>query len=109
MAASVAGWTVAMPSPRCAQRGTAAAREKVTGAPIRLFHGIATDGQVLNAKTGAVYTLADPCVEHGPHIGFNQAAYQATIKSGARIVDGDVQTEQLKLDLTIPLTLLGCD
>jgi dienelactone hydrolase len=115
--------------------------DKVTGAPMRLFHGIADDyvsiapcrdyverlklasadvtlseypdadhaydviaysppivlpqaqttrncalregdnGQVLNAKTGAVYTLADPCVEHGPHIGFNQAAYQATVKA----------------------------
>jgi dienelactone hydrolase len=113
--------------------------DKVTGAPIRLFHGIADDyvsiapcrayverlkaaginvalteypdafhaydattfsppiqlpqaqttrnctlregdnGQILNAKTSAVYTLNDPCVEHGPHIGFNQAAYQATV------------------------------
>jgi dienelactone hydrolase len=114
--------------------------DKVTGAPIRLFHGIADDyvsiapcrayverlkaagvnvalteypdafhaydgttsppiqllqaqttrnctlregdnGQVLNAKTSAVYTLNDPCVEHGPHVGFNQAAYQATLKA----------------------------
>jgi dienelactone hydrolase len=115
--------------------------DKVTGAPIRLFHGIADDyvpiapcrdyvgrlkraganvvlteypdafhaydvtalspptqlpqaqttrnctlregddGQVLNAKTGAIYTLDDPCVERGPHIGFNQAAYQATVKA----------------------------
>jgi dienelactone hydrolase len=114
--------------------------DKVTGAPLRLFHGIADDyvsiapcrayverlkaagvnvalteypdafhaydgttsppiqlpqaqttrnctlregdnGQVLNAKTGAVYTLNDPCVEHGPHVGFNQAAYQATVKT----------------------------
>jgi dienelactone hydrolase len=115
--------------------------DKVTGAPIRLFHGIADDyvsiapcrayvdrlksaganvtlseypdafhaydstvfsqpiqlpqaqttrnctlregdnGQVLNAKTGAIYTLDDPCVEHGPHIGFNQTAYQATVKA----------------------------
>jgi dienelactone hydrolase len=39
------------------------------------------DGQVLNAKTSAVYTLDDPCVEHGPHVGFNQAAYQATVKA----------------------------
>jgi dienelactone hydrolase len=39
------------------------------------------DGRVLNAKTGAIYTLADSCVEHGPHIGFNQAAYQATVKA----------------------------
>jgi len=39
------------------------------------------NGQVLNAKTRAVYTLNDPCVEHGPHVGFNQAAYQATVKA----------------------------
>ena len=115
--------------------------DKVTGAPIRLFHGIADDyvaiapcrsyverlkraganvalteypgadhaydsaalppriqnpqaqttrnctlregdnGQVLNAKTGAIYTLADSCVERGPHVGFNQAAYQATVRA----------------------------
>ena len=39
------------------------------------------NGQVLNAKTGAIYTLADACVERGPHVGFNQAAYQATVKA----------------------------
>jgi len=115
--------------------------DKVTAAPIRLFHGIADDyvsiapcrdyverlkraganvalaeypdafhaydvtlyaspiqlpqaqttrncvlregdkGELLNAKTGATYTLDDPCVEHGPHIGFNQAAYEATVKA----------------------------
>jgi dienelactone hydrolase len=115
--------------------------DKVTGAPIRLFHGIADDyvsivpcrgyverlkraganvvlteyedafhaydstalsatiqlpqaqttrnctlregdnGEVLNAKTGAIFTLDDSCVEHGPHVGFNQAAYQATVKA----------------------------
>jgi dienelactone hydrolase len=115
--------------------------DKVTAAPIRLFHGIADDyvaiapcrayverlkraganvalteypeadhaydstalppriqnpqaqttrnctlregdnGEVLNAKTGAIYTLADSCVERGPHVGFNQAAYQATVKA----------------------------
>src|SRR5215470_6935654 len=115
--------------------------DKVTAAPIRLFHGIADDyvsiapcrsyverlkraganvtlteypgadhaydsaalppriqnplaqttrnctlregdnGEVINAKTGAIYTLADSCVEHGPHVGFNQAAYQATVKA----------------------------
>jgi hypothetical protein len=36
---------------------------------------------VLNAKTGAVYTLADSCVEHGPHIGYNPAAHAATVKA----------------------------
>jgi len=115
--------------------------DKVTGAPIRLFHGTADDylpiapcrsyverlkraganvalteypdahhaydmtefsppiqlgqaqtarncalregdnGQVLNAKTGATYTLQDSCIERGPHVGFNQAAYQATVKA----------------------------
>jgi dienelactone hydrolase len=115
--------------------------DKVTSAPIRLFHGIADDyvaiapcrsyverlkraganvtlteypdaqhaydstalppriqnlqaqttrnctlregdnGEVINAKTGAIYTLADSCVEHGPSVGFNQAAYQATVKA----------------------------
>src|SRR5215470_6262627 len=39
------------------------------------------NGEVINAKTGAIYTLADSCVEHGPHVGFNQAAYQATVKA----------------------------
>ena len=39
------------------------------------------NGQVLNSKTGAVFTLEDPCVERGPHVGFNQAAYQATVKA----------------------------
>jgi dienelactone hydrolase len=115
--------------------------DKVTGAPIRLFHGIADDyvpigpcrdyverlkhantnaalteypdayhaydatalsppivlpqattgrnctlregdnGQLLNAKTGAVFTQADPCIERGPHIGYNQAAREATVKA----------------------------
>jgi len=115
--------------------------DKVTGAPIRLFHGIADDyvsiapcrdyverlkrsganatlteypdayhaydatalsppialpqaqttrnctlregdnGQVLNAKTGVVFTLNDPCVEHGPHVGYNQAARDETVKA----------------------------
>src|SRR5262249_23961701 len=39
------------------------------------------DGQLLNAKTGAIFMANDPCVELGPHIGFNQAAYQATVKA----------------------------
>lgn len=38
-------------------------------------------GEILNAKTGAVYSLSDPCVEHGPHVGFNAAAYEATVKA----------------------------
>jgi dienelactone hydrolase len=112
--------------------------ERTTGAPIRLFHGIADDyvpvvpcreyverlrqaksdvtlteypgawhaydsiryqptvnlpdaatsrncrlreganGAVVNATTGAVFTLADPCMERGAHVGFNQDAYEAT-------------------------------
>jgi len=39
------------------------------------------DGQVLNTRTGAVFTLADPCVEHGPHLGYNQTAYEATVRA----------------------------
>jgi dienelactone hydrolase len=39
------------------------------------------NGQILNARTGAVYTLNDPCIEYGTHVGFNQAAYQATVKA----------------------------
>src|SRR5262249_19247717 len=114
--------------------------DKVSGAPIRLFHGVADDyvsiapcrnyiarleeaganatlteypgahhvydmaafsslvqlpqaqttrncelregdnGQVLNIKTGAVYRHSDTCVEHGPHMGYNAAAYEATAK-----------------------------
>ena len=38
------------------------------------------DGQILNAKTGQVYSIAsDPCVELGPHVGYNAAAHQATL------------------------------
>jgi len=39
------------------------------------------NGQILNAKTGVLYKLSDPCVEHSPHVGFNQAAYEATVKA----------------------------
>jgi len=115
--------------------------DKVTGAPIRLFHGIADDyvsiipcrdyvarlkqagadatlteypdafhaydttalarpielphaqttrncflkegdsGQIINAKTGAAFSLQDACVEHGPHVGYNAAATEATVKA----------------------------
>src|SRR6266446_6049308 len=38
------------------------------------------NGQFLNAKTNAIFTPNDPCFEfNGPHIAFNQAAYQATV------------------------------
>jgi dienelactone hydrolase len=36
-------------------------------------------GRMVNVKTGAAYTYADPCVEYGAHIGYNQAAAAATI------------------------------
>jgi dienelactone hydrolase len=36
-------------------------------------------GQMVNAKTGAAYSYADPCVEYGAHIGYNQAACEATV------------------------------
>jgi dienelactone hydrolase len=40
-------------------------------------------GLVLNAKTGAIFAYAppDPCIEYGPHVGYNQAAYEATVKA----------------------------
>ena len=40
-------------------------------------------GLVLNAKTGAVFAFSppDPCIEYGPHVGYNQAAYEATVKA----------------------------
>lgn len=37
------------------------------------------NGQLFNAKTGKPYDLSDPCVEKGPHVGYNAAAQQATI------------------------------
>jgi dienelactone hydrolase len=40
------------------------------------------DGQILNIKTGKPYSLAsDPCVETGPHVGYNAAAHEATVAS----------------------------
>ncbi len=66
------------------------AYDGTTSLPIQLLQAQTTrnctlregdNGQVLNAKTSAVYTLNDPCVEHGPRVGSNQAAYQATVKA----------------------------
>jgi dienelactone hydrolase len=37
------------------------------------------NGSILNAKTGTAYDLSDACVEKGPHLGYNAAAYQATL------------------------------
>ena len=36
-------------------------------------------GQMLSASSGAVFTYADPCIEHGAHFGYNQAAHEATL------------------------------
>lgn len=36
------------------------------------------DGIIVNAKTGKRFTYADPCVEYGPTLAFNQAAYSQT-------------------------------
>jgi len=36
-------------------------------------------GGILNVKTGKPYNLSDPCVEKGPHVGYNAGAYQATL------------------------------
>lgn len=37
-------------------------------------------GAILNGKTGKPYAIAsDPCVETGPHVGYNAAAHQATL------------------------------
>ena len=38
-------------------------------------------GGTLNVKTGKPYDLSDPCVEKGPHVGYNAAAHQATLAS----------------------------
>jgi dienelactone hydrolase len=36
-------------------------------------------GVLLNGKTGQAYSLRDACVEKGPHVGYNEAAYRATV------------------------------
>ena len=33
----------------------------------------------MNAKTGAPYTLDDPCVERGAQVVYNEAAHKATV------------------------------
>jgi dienelactone hydrolase len=37
------------------------------------------NGSILNVKTGKPYDLSDACVEKGPRVGYNAAAYQATL------------------------------
>lgn len=39
------------------------------------------NGQILNSKTGARFDLNDSCVEKGPQVAYNAAAYQATVKA----------------------------
>jgi dienelactone hydrolase len=39
------------------------------------------NGQVINARTGKVFTFDDTCVQVGPHLGYDAAAYQATSKA----------------------------
>jgi dienelactone hydrolase len=39
------------------------------------------NGAILNAKTGKVFAGAsDPCIEKGTHLGYNAAAYKATVE-----------------------------
>jgi len=37
-----------------------------------------TNGKIVNAVTGKRFSYSDPCVEHGPTLAFNQAAYSKT-------------------------------
>ena len=37
------------------------------------------NGGIVNAKTGAPYTLDDPCVERGAQVAYNEAAHKATV------------------------------
>jgi len=39
----------------------------------------ANNGVIVNAKTGAVYSLADPCIERGAQVAYNEAAHKATV------------------------------
>jgi dienelactone hydrolase len=44
----------------------------------RLVEG--ENGVILNAKTGRLYDIrADRCVERGPHVGYDQAAHEASV------------------------------
>jgi dienelactone hydrolase len=52
-------------------------------------------GQILNAKTGQPYSLAtDSCVELGPHVGYNAAAHQATVKAVKDFLDATFKLGQ---------------
>ena len=39
------------------------------------------NGVLLNGKTNQPYSLEDACVERGPHVGYNEAAYTATVEA----------------------------
>jgi hypothetical protein len=39
------------------------------------------NGMILNAKTGKLYTLDDPCVERGSTLAYNETAREATVKA----------------------------
>jgi dienelactone hydrolase len=38
-------------------------------------------GQLVNAASKHVFTYADPCVEHDPHVGYDAAATQAAVQA----------------------------
>jgi dienelactone hydrolase len=39
------------------------------------------NGEIINSKTGKPFDGKDPCIEKGVHVGYNAAAYQATLKA----------------------------
>lgn len=39
------------------------------------------NGTIVNAKTGQVFTYADPCVEYGPTLAYDENAHQAAMKA----------------------------
>lgn len=46
-------------------------------------------GDVVNAKTGQPFTYADPCVERGPHVGYNAqaaTAARASVRESLRAI-----------------------
>jgi len=39
------------------------------------------NGEIIDSKTGKLFDAQNPCIEKGVHIGYNDAAYQATLKA----------------------------
>ena len=39
------------------------------------------NGEIINSKTGKPFDGKDPCIEKGVHVGYNAAAYQATLEA----------------------------